>query len=496
VTAKPQTPRQKLASRIFDERDQLAFARLTGDFNPIHVDPIAARRTLAGDVVVHGVHGALWALDKLAELGVVKGEISSLAVKFPRFMYLGRPADLCLVSSSGDEIVAIISTGSTVTTTLTIGLGKDRESDDVRLETGEQPTRRTSPVNWSRIDDIAQLQGWIGSGGQGDSIGAHFPNIASRIGDQRVAAIASLSTLVGMECPGLNSLFSSFSMQLIDTPRAPNAVRYRVSYTDDRFRIVRMSYAGAGIRGDIQAFLRPPVIAQRAIEDIANSVAPDEFKGSTALIVGGSRGLGALTAKVIAAGGGHAILTYARGKLDALELVDEIRAHAGPEACSAISYDALKDPTPQLGSLPRAPTHLYYFATPQIGYQRDEPFLPALLETFMAVYVIGFYSCCRYLASISGSPITAFYPSTIFAENTPATMIEYASAKTAGEMLCAHLNRSNAGIKTIVHRLPRLLTDQTSTIPPVATRDPLEVMLPIIREVQGGTRLVQGAKCT
>lgn len=86
------------------------------------------------------------------------------------------------------------------------------------------------------------------------------------------------------------------------------------------------------------------------------------------------------------------------------------------------------------------------------------------------------------------------HPSTVFAKNTRPAIIEYAMAKTAGEMLCAHLNRHGTGAQTIVHRLPRLLTEQTATIPPVATRDPLEVMLPIIREVQSVATVNHGAK--
>jgi hypothetical protein len=36
----------------------------------------------------------------------------------------------------------------------------------------------------------------------------------------------------------------------------------------------------------------------------------------------------------------------------------------------------------------------------------------------------------------------------------------------------------------VVSRLPPLLTDQTATLVPVKTADPLEVMLPIVRSVQ------------
>lgn len=484
MTSSSPTSGATLASRAFGESDQLAFARLTGDFNPIHMDAVTARRTQAGDVVVHGVHGALWALDKLVEAGVLGGDITSIAVKFPKFILLGRNVELRLTSRSEREVAAVIAIGNMATTTLAVGLGGALDVDDAVSPATAPPPRRTSPLIWTRIEDIAQLQGALEIGSSVEDISRYFPHLSACIGEDRVAAIALLSTLVGMECPGLHSLFSAFSVRLTENPVVRTGIGFRVSYTDDRFRIVRMAVAGPGIRGEVQAFLRPPAVAQKAIGDIAPAIVPGEFKGGTALIVGGSRGLGALTAKVITAGGGRAIITYARGQAEAAEIVEEIHAYAGTDACTALTYDALKDPVPQLASIAGDISHLYYFATAVIGQQRDRPFAPTMLDAFTAMYVTGFYECCRTLADASDRPLTAFYPSTVFVENTPLTMIEYAMAKSAGEMLCQHLNRSNSGIRAIARRLPRLLTDQTATIPPVATRDPLEVMLPLIREVQ------------
>ncbi len=48
------------ATRIWTEAHQAAFARATGDVNPMHMDARMARRTLAGERAVHGVHAALW----------------------------------------------------------------------------------------------------------------------------------------------------------------------------------------------------------------------------------------------------------------------------------------------------------------------------------------------------------------------------------------------------------------------------------------------------
>ena len=54
-----------VASRVYSQADQARFAALSGDLNPIHVDPVIARRTGAGALVVHGVHNLLWCLDSV-----------------------------------------------------------------------------------------------------------------------------------------------------------------------------------------------------------------------------------------------------------------------------------------------------------------------------------------------------------------------------------------------------------------------------------------------
>src|SRR5258705_13699272 len=52
-----------LGSHRYSLSKQRVFAQLSGDHNPIHVEPVAARRTLAGGLTVHGVHLALSALE-------------------------------------------------------------------------------------------------------------------------------------------------------------------------------------------------------------------------------------------------------------------------------------------------------------------------------------------------------------------------------------------------------------------------------------------------
>ena len=54
-----------LATKIFSTRDQDDFANFSGDYNPIHLDPVKARKTISGECIVHGINSFLCALEFL-----------------------------------------------------------------------------------------------------------------------------------------------------------------------------------------------------------------------------------------------------------------------------------------------------------------------------------------------------------------------------------------------------------------------------------------------
>jgi acyl dehydratase/NAD(P)-dependent dehydrogenase (short-subunit alcohol dehydrogenase family) len=474
-----------LASRAFGENDQALFAGLSADFNPLHMDPVAARRTQAGAPVVHGIHAVLWGLDKLVEAGAVGDQIASLRVQFTKFIYLGSTVDLKLSHRDEKSINAEIALNGLTNTTLVLGLGtrKDSAVATPLVNTLTKVMMKRS-ANVLRIEEMADLSGWMDLAAPAEEIGRLFPHAASVIGCRRVAAIALLSRLVGMVCPGLHSTFSAFTVELVNDLGNEDGMSFRVSKTHNKFRMVRMDISGTGVCGTVQAFVRRPPVTQAALSDVAKLVSPTEFAGSTALIIGGSRGLGEVTAKAIAAGGGKVIVTYATGREDAVRLTEEIGREVALNMCRALRFEARENIPNQLSTIDCKITHLYYFATPPIFRQKEGLFVKSLFDDFIQVYVKGFYDCCRFLADHGSRPLIANYPSSVFVEEHPLSMTEYSMAKAAGEMLCADINRSDCGIHVVVSRLPPLSTDQTATLVPVKTADPLEVMLPIVRSVQ------------
>ena len=78
-----------VAERDFVAADQEHFAAVCGDRNPIHMDPVAARRTLVGFPVVHGVHALLWSLDSLFRYLPNLAPVASNQVSFEKLFYVG-----------------------------------------------------------------------------------------------------------------------------------------------------------------------------------------------------------------------------------------------------------------------------------------------------------------------------------------------------------------------------------------------------------------------
>ena len=218
---------------------------------------------------------------------------------------------------------------------------------------------------------------------------------------------------------------------------------------------------------------------------ISARVARGAFAGPRALIVGGSRGLGEVTAKIVAAGGGYPVITYRDGKSEAEAVAADIRAAGGQ--CDVVRYDAL-DPTGLKLDDIGAVDSCYYFATAKIFQRKSALVEPEKLRRFLSYYADGFYHLCTALAPNRSGKIGVFYPSTVAIDQAVSTTAEYAMAKAAGEILAKYLNEFLPTIQVVSRRLPRIMTDQTATVGVASAQDALDVMLPIVYEVQAIAR--------
>jgi len=109
-----------------------------------------------------------------------------------------------------------------------------------------------------------------------------------------------------------------------------------------------------------------------------------------------------------------------------------------------------------------------------------------MFEEFCDFYVDKFYCVCAYLeAHLKTKRASIYFPSSVFVAERPSGMTEYAMAKAAAEVLIDEINRYSRKVSVVATRLPRLNTDQTSSILRLETADNLDTLLPVVRSMLG-----------
>jgi hypothetical protein len=446
------------------------FTRFSGDANPIHDDPIAARRLLGGRMLAHGAHVLLRTLDQAAASGHLTAAPRSIRAVFRHGV------------APGDALVTRFAIdGDTVTATVTGADAPDRVLVALTFENGDRVDRvdRLDPFqpddqsadrpDHPRPLDLDALAALVGTPQpvfrppvDTEGCRRRFPAATVLLGAGRISEVAAISFVVGMLTPGRSSMSSSYSIGWAE-PVAPGpvVVDHTPLHVDARLGRVGIAVAGPSLRATVDAFWLPPPVDQRDVLVGARRPGPDEFAGWRALVVGASRGLGEATARLLLAGGAEVRMTWCAGEADGRRVADELGI-VGSRWC------APDDDIDALTSAGWSPTHLCWFASPPTD---DDP-------TADAIEIDAFALAVRSLAT--ASLVGVLWPSTA-SDRSPR--------KAAGEQRCAELTAelSGPGNGVVVHaaRLPTLLTDRTRSLLPRDYADTATELLAALRALAG-----------
>lgn len=477
-----------MQDRRFDEADQLAFAKLSGDYNPMHMDAAAARRTPAGAPVVHGVQSMLWALERIAATRPLD-QLTRVDADFARFLYVGDPAELTILRDTGAELRAELRSGAQRISLYTLKFGP-RPAVGAAPATGEVAIRYAAdrldplPLEW---DEVAATGGEIEFAGDAGAVAEAYPSLAAAVGAARLGALLALTRLVGMVSPGLHSTFHRINATLLDEPAGiADVLTFAVAQSEPRYQLVTFDAAAPGLSAKVKASRRTPPTQQPASSALRGRIAPGSCAGRRALVIGGSRGIGEVTAKLLALGGAEVWISYATGAQDAEAVAADIRAQGG--RAETVRLDVLGDLDAQLAALPGDLGSVYYFATQRIAPRVGNSVDPALFAAFCRVYVEAFARICEILVRGRESELAVFYPSTVYVEEAPTGLAEYAMAKAAGEVCAADLSRTHEALRVLSVRLPRMATDQTAGMIAQDMASPVDCMVPVIADLETPVR--------
>jgi NAD(P)-dependent dehydrogenase (short-subunit alcohol dehydrogenase family) len=464
--------------------DSKTFAELSGDFNPLHLDPIAARRLMFGTTVPHGVHIMLAGLEAVLGEASRQQRLCALRAIFSAHASHNQPLTVICSETPKLGIQLTIRQGGTQVQSIVATMEDAEVGENIPVLDLADWRRNPLPLS---LGDLTGRSGTVPLALNRALMRDRFPRLSKILPLYQLAILTASTRIVGMECPGLHSIFAELALTFDKSVEgAHTSLRYRTLRADQRMSLIRLGLDGPGTRGEITALVRPEPVAQSSADTIASQVVAGEFTGQRAVVLGGSRGLGEVTAKLISMGGGDVAITFAHGRDDAIAVAQDIASAGG--RCSVIAFDVMNPPVALDRTIPPdfRPTHLYFFATPSIQLVKTRPFDDARFRLYCDFYVGGVartVAAIDRLFELGASPLCLLYPSTVFIDELPAGATEYAAAKAAGEVACWALARTRRGLRVSCPRLPVLKTDQTSSRRGDAA-DPVPCLLSTLREIR------------
>jgi acyl dehydratase/NAD(P)-dependent dehydrogenase (short-subunit alcohol dehydrogenase family) len=463
--------------RTFDLNDQHRFAALSGDANPFHVDPVAARRLMYGQPVVHGVHTLLWVLDRwLAGIAEPALRLTSVRAEFRQPLRLGQAVFWSCTANGERQARLEAATDTAKIATVVVRW----QEAGVPSPAADRAPGLETPHDLA-VGAISGVAGTVPASYDHALAAALLPVASAKLPGDQFAALLASTRVVGVRVPGLHSLFNHLDLR--DARDSGDQVHYAVESFDERFARVVVTLRGSGLAGTLSAIVRPAPVQQPSYAVVARSVRAGEFAGQRALVIGGSRGLGEIGVKQLAAGGAEVRFSYHQGETEAAHLTAEIAAGGG--RATPFRHDA-RERNPGLEDLLREfrPTLLFFFSTPSVAGAPRGRFDPMLFHDLCRVYVDGFLAVFVAAAG-AGSLVGAMQPSSIFVEELPAGMAEYATAKTAAETMIATLRAGHPQVRFHTPRWGRMLTDLAASVLAADTADPLPVVLAALRRTAG-----------
>ena len=457
----------------FTQEDLELFCAASRDANPLHMSADYARTTVYGEPVVFGILGTLAAFGCLSSRAGMA--LERVSIEFHSPLYIGIEYSVQVQEKSpGQAEARILDAGRLITTATftfrplsgaggTIGAlvvpeleqADDKAAHDVPKGMMVTGTYVPSPA------DLAELmRRW---------------NLADKgATPAQLAALLWSSYLVGMKVPGRRATYwwltMDFAQEDVDCNN-PLTYHAAVARFDERLDLIEMS---AGLRCGEHALAQATLAAFVRADSPGSSVdrlatifpVSRQLQGKTALVIGGSRGLGAAISQALALQGCQVVVNFMHSTIAAEQLKEG--AFGEPGSVQLIQGDAsniqacqgmLEQILATYGGLDflicnACPTirPLGFAAASIQRFQRFVADSVALVSVPMAVFLGA-------VAERGGWNVVV---SSEYARTSPREWPHYVTAKSAVEGL-ARWTAANTQVGVLVVRPPKLLTDQTNT---------------------------------
>ena len=461
---------KKIGSKIYRNSDQAQFANTSKDFNKIHIDKIFARKLIFGEQIVHGINILLTALSFLKEKN---SKIRNIGCNFLNPIFLNYKVDFLKIKKNS-SIIIYVKVKSELKCIFylreEIKVNKIKRIEAKKLKKINLKKKikiSKSALNFKAYNlETNKIK-----------IPKKFLKILKILKKKQIQEILSISFFVGMICPGKYSLISSIDINLYSGLEPYSDIFYKIKKKDRRFNRFEIHFSNT-IFGKVFAFSynvpfqeKLSFFKKRIKENIS-------LYKKNSLIIGGSRGLGEDTSKILASAGSNIILTYFIGKQDAKKIKKEINRHTNVK-CKTLKLDLSNSSFIKKIKKLKKIDFIFYFATIKIISTKIFNF--ELYKKYKKIYCSNFYKMCKIINQISSNQIKVFFPSTIFINEKQKKYSEYIRAKKDSEKIIKKINKNFKRVKVISVRLPVMSTSQNISIFNQRKKNSQNLLIPIIK---------------
>lgn len=451
------------------------FRELSGDRNPLHGSVEFARRTPFAEPIAHGMLGCVAAVDTLSGPG---SGLVELEAQFHRPLYPGveyRVQDdspSCARSPQGPRTVRLgVYDGGRRCLELALRLGA-AVVEEPRLD---RPATRSAAADLglAELARGAQAHGEYGlSAADVAPAGRRWPTAYRLLGIQGLTAMTWCSFLSGMELPGRRGLLCRVALRM--RPGAAAAPRFsaRVADTDPRFQMVtvegRLDCGAAGFAdAEIEALVCEPVPAPRLAALNADLPPSTRLRGRTAVVAGGSRGLGAALALALAGQGCRVLVGHRRGGTGLAPLTAQLAGRSGeliPVVGDVARLEWAAEVRRRLAGFGGGLDYLILSAAPALGAVDFDAAQADRIGRYAAraLDLVG-VPLSGLADALERARGTCLLVSSAAVESLPAQWPHYVAAKSAAEGLLRWTAANRPAIRCLVTRPGMVLTDQTNT---------------------------------
>ncbi|MCY3006265.1 MAG: SDR family NAD(P)-dependent oxidoreductase [Planctomycetota bacterium] len=490
-------PTEKTGHMIVTQQQVLDFARWTGDCNPIHVDPVAAKESVFGGTICHGM---LVLIESLRSRGHDQRDFANpvrcIDVQF-RAEVRPDKTYTTVFETSSDRWIGRVSNDQSLQMDVVASWGMKNNANSFDwMQSAKHSASR------SGIDDQPTL--WTPDHFRTGAVsfGLH------RFGEHQLSENSSFSLIqeqvlglcsyvVGMKVPGLASLFTKLSVEFLGDPPATLELLYRLTLInyDENFRILEMQLDVATpdmipvASCQIQCYVRfaNQLTSTSCYARMLTKIPQDQPVEKIALICGASRGLGAEIAIGIAAAN-YRVMLVSRNKSSTTDAIcrdieslggiaDVVLGNIGDPAFCDHLAKSFRDNRQNLDLLVlnacEPPIHGAIRASDvenSLGY----------LNRNIRLFLSPLHSFLPLVSDAKGSIVGI---SSSFVEETPSGFSDYVSVKNALETSLSVASKEHPGIRFLIARPPKLQTTwndtPTSALGAIPVRD---ASLAIVRQ--------------